>query len=271
MASDRAKGTFNLGKAFIERQRLLSSELEIPLAFTTHPTTIGDGSEANWQRMLGSFLPARYAVGPIFALDAVGGTSEQVDLAIYDRQYSPLWFEISGKRFVPVESVYAVLEVKQTINKTNLDYAGKKAASVRALHRTSGRIEDIHGLQVGPAPERRPILGGIVALRSTWAGGLQSTTAASGIRTLKGNKHLDLGIALTDTAFDHTPSPCSDMLIPGLTFSRPGTQLIYFVLHLFRRLQAIGTAMAVDLDVYERALDEVDPDLVDDDGSEPRT
>lgn len=258
MENDSAQAKFDLGKAFIERQRLLSSELEIPLAFTTHPTTIGDGSEANWQRMLSSFLPARYAVGPIFALDAVGGRSEQVDLAIYDRQYSPLWFEISGKRFVPVESVYAVFEVKQRITKSELTYASNKVASVRVLTRTSGKVEDIYGLQQGPPPERRPILGGILALKSGWTGGLQSLTARKNLSALKGNTHLDVGIALTDVAFDHTPSPCSQMLTPGLTFSRPGTQLIYFVLHLFRRLQAIGTAMAVDLDVYERALGEVD-------------
>ena len=122
--------------------------------------------------MLRSFLPARYAVGPVFALDADGEQSEQIDLAVYDRQYSPLWFEAGGSRFVPVESIYAVIEVKQTLNLTNLRYAADEVASVRRLSRTSAKIVDIYGTHNGPLPSVRPILGGIVALRTDWASGL---------------------------------------------------------------------------------------------------
>jgi hypothetical protein len=251
---------FNLGRAFLTRQVALSRELEIPLSFTTHPTTIGDGSEANWVRMLGSFLPRRYAIGPIFALDAVGGQSEQIDLAIYDQQYSPLWFEIAGKLFVPVESVYAAFEVKPTITKAYLEYAANKVASVRELARTSEKIVDYQGVHDGARPENRPIIGGIVALNASWVGGLRGGRGTGNIQALTGSKHLDLGIALTDAAFDNVPEGCNEMLEPGLSFSKPGTQLIYFVMHLFRRLQATGTALAVDLKVYEKALDDVDPD-----------
>ena len=81
---------------------------------------------------------------------------------------------------------------------------------------------------------------------------------------MTGLKHLDLGIALTDAAFDRVPANCNGMLQPGLMFSKPGTQLIHFVMHLFRRLQATGTALAVDLNVYEKALDDVDPDVLGD-------
>ncbi len=262
----RMGGEFSLGKAFLQRQIALSRELEIPLAFTEHPTTIGDGSEANWTRMLSSFLPRRYAIGPIFALDAVGGRSEQIDLAIYDQQYSPLWFEIAGKLFVPVESVYAAFEVKQQINKAHLTYAANKVASVRKLHRTSEKIVDFHGVHPGAKPDARPIMGGILALNAAWKEGLQGEPGRENIQALTGSHHLDLGIALTDAAFDHVPLGCNEMLDPGLAFSRPGTQLIYFAMHLFRRLQATGTALAVDLHVYEKALDAVD---VDDHGTSP--
>jgi len=181
-------------------------------------------------------------------------------LAIYDRQYSPLWFEIAGKRFVPVESVYAAFEVKQTITKANLEYAAKKVASVRRLARTSGQPVDIYGVQAGARPEDRPILGGIVALNAGWVDGLPGPTGLANIQAFTGDTHLDLGVALTDAAFDNVPEGCNEMLEPGLRFSKPGTQLIYFVMHVFRRLQATGTALAVDLKVYENALDDVDPD-----------
>jgi hypothetical protein len=249
----------DLGRAYLTRQRLLSTELELPLDFTSHPTTIGDASEANWRRMLTSFLPGRYEVGPVFALDAAGAQSQQIDLAIYDRQYSPLWLQVGASRIVPAESIYAVFEVKPEVNAGYLRYAAEKAASVRSLGRTSGRIVDIYGTQPGPRPETRPILGGILALRSGWSSGLSGTTGRRNLGLHQGLGHLDLGIALEDCAFDHIPSSANlELLTPGLEFSRPGIQLIYFAMHLFRRLQAIGTALAVDLDIYEAALEAVD-------------
>ncbi|MGG7507539.1 DUF6602 domain-containing protein [Plantibacter sp. YIM 135249] len=251
--------TVDLEQAFLQRQKLLSAELEIPLEFTNHPTTIGDASEANWGRMLKSFLPGRYAIGPVFALDATGAQSEQVDLAIYDRQYSPLWFKAGTSLIVPVESIYCVIEVKQELNATTMAYAAAKVASVRALRRTSAKIVDIYGTQPGPTPDKRPILGGIVGLRTGWRDGIRSSVGTSNITKHDGQSHLDLGIALTDAAFDHTSDAANlDMLTPGLVVSNEGTQLIFFVMRLFRRLQTIGSAMAVDLDVYERALDGID-------------
>jgi hypothetical protein len=257
-----SSGSIDLRQAFLQRQKLLSAELEIPLEFTSHPTTIGDASEANWVRMLKSFLPGRYEVGPVFALDAAGAQSQQVDIAVYDRQYSPLWFESAGgTRIVPVESIYCVLEAKQEINASTLRYAADKVASVRSLTRTSARIVDIYGTQPGPNPSTRPILGGIVALRSGWVGGLASETGQANIRSIEAAGHLDLGIALTDGAFDFVSQTANlELLSRGLEFSPPGTQLIYFALHLFRRLQSIGSAMAVDLDVYEQALDSITVD-----------
>lgn len=250
-----AETKFDLKRAFLQRQKAMSAELEIPLEFTTHPTAIGDASEANWTRMLKSFLPGRYEVGPIFALDAKGGRSEQIDLAIYDRQYSPLWFEAAGNRYVPIESVYAALEVKQEINASHLRYAARKIESVRRLHRTSAPIVDIYGLQQGPAVVDRPIIGGIVALRAKWKDGVASDAGRDNIAKYTGMQHLDLGLALNNVAFDNISEPStSKLLTPGLTFSEPGIQLIYFAMRLFRRLQATGTALAVDLNVYEESL-----------------
>ena len=36
---------------------------------TSHPTTRGDQGEADWVGLIRNFLPTRYAVGPIFAVD----------------------------------------------------------------------------------------------------------------------------------------------------------------------------------------------------------
>ncbi|MCS6562301.1 MULTISPECIES: DUF6602 domain-containing protein [Curtobacterium] len=246
--------------AFVQRQRLLAAQLQLPLDFTKHPTTLGDATEANWKGMLGSFLPGRYAIGPIFAMDANGNQSDQIDLGIYDRQYSPLWLEVGSSRIVPVESVYAALEVKPEVSAATLKYAADKVASVRRLQRRSGKIVDIAGTHAGPLPANRPILGGIVALRSSWNNGFDSDAARSRLAEHTGESHLDVGLALEHTAFDNVPTTANlEMLTPGVDCSTPGTQLIFFALRLFRRLQSIGTAMAVDLDSYDRLLEDLDP------------
>ena len=61
---------------------------------------------------------------------------------------------------------------------------------------------------------------------------------------LAGARRLDIGIALDALAFDVMPDG-------SIVYSEPGTQLISFVLHLFERLQAIGTALAIEIDKYE--------------------
>lgn len=143
---------FDLAAAFQTRQELLATTLDVTAAFTAHGTTIGDVSEADWGAMLRSFLPARYGVGPIFAVDSRDRESKQIDLAVYDRQYSPLIFEAPGSnaQFVPIECVYAAFEVEQELNATYVDYAAEHIASVRRLYRMSA---DVYHLQ-GSAPAR---------------------------------------------------------------------------------------------------------------------
>ena len=47
-----------------------------------------------------------------FLVDANGSISEQIDIVVFDRQYSPFLFNQDGCKYMPAESVYAVFEVK---------------------------------------------------------------------------------------------------------------------------------------------------------------
>lgn len=57
-------------------------------------------------------------------IDSAGNQSEQIDLVIYDAQYSYLVFTQGNRKLIPAESVYAVFEVKQELNKAYIEYAG---------------------------------------------------------------------------------------------------------------------------------------------------
>ena len=87
--------------------------------------------------MLRKYLPQRDQAAKAHVVDSRGVFSEQIDVVVFDRQYSPFIFNFQNQTIVPAESVYAAFEAKQTINADQVAYAQRKVASVRRLHRTS--------------------------------------------------------------------------------------------------------------------------------------
>jgi hypothetical protein len=235
----------DLSEVFLLVQRQMLACLQVGDAFE-HPGASGAASEQRWIDLFNGYLPQRYRASPAFVVDADGRRSRQIDLAIYDNLYSPLLFPHDSGVHIAAESVYAVFEVKQTLTRQLLRDAGQKIASVRALRRTTAPI--VSGGATRAAIQPVPILGGILAVRSVWADKQFQTRIAAALNSLSGPARLDLGCVLQQAAFESRP---------GRTFhfSAPNESLIFFVLRLFERLRAQGTAPAADLMQYGRALD----------------
>ena len=81
-----------------------------------HPGTKGDASEQVWLKLLKTYLPQSYQATTAHIVDSQGMFSEQIDVVVFDRQYSPFIFHYEGQMIIPAESVYAAFEAK-TINK----------------------------------------------------------------------------------------------------------------------------------------------------------
>jgi hypothetical protein len=236
----------NLRQVFMELQSQMISRLSTDGAAIRHPTTKGDASELNWIDMLSRYLPERYQVNKAFILDYEGTLSEQIDVVIYDRQYSPFLFNQDGAIYVPSESVYAVFEVKPNLSKEVIKYAGHKAMSVRKLKRTSIKIPHAGG-QYQP---KKPfdIIAGILTLKSDWKPALGSSLL-SVCETLSNLEKIDLGCCLRCGGFN---------LRYGTTVkiqkSEKDDALIFFFLRLLERLQRLGTVAAMDISQYAKAL-----------------
>ena len=71
-----------------------------------HPVDKGDNSEENWIKWFDDYLPKRYKAAKATVVDSQGNISEQIDLALYDIQYSYLAFNQNGILYIPAESVY---------------------------------------------------------------------------------------------------------------------------------------------------------------------
>lgn len=239
--------SFNLRTAFAAKQDHMLSGLGLMPNFTEHPTTKGDATEQRWKRMLSDFLPRRYGVGSVFAIDSYGKQSQQIDVAIYDRHYSPLFFEQDDLTFVPVESIYAIFEAKQELSKDYVDYAREKVASVRSLRRTSIGIRHAGGTYPPQKPDNKPILGGILATQASWTD-IRGRAARQALLTGGPTDRLDFAIAVRDGAAERVEDE--------LVFAPSNQQLIWFAMQLYKRLSALGTALALDLDAYGHYIEE---------------
>ena len=229
----------NLQKQMIAK---LSANREILL----HPGTKGDSTELNWMKMLAVYLPKRYKVDKAFVLDSNGDLSEQIDLVIYDQQYSPFLFNQDGALYIPAESVYAVFEIKQTMNRKTILYAGDKAQSVRRLKRTTSSIPHAGG--VFKPKEHFEIVAGILCLESDLSPPF-GAAFKNALKSLDVSQRINLGCVLKRGGFEITYG--KSIVIKK---SDDYDALIFFFLRLLTSLQRLGTVPAMDISKYEKVL-----------------
>ena len=218
--------------------------------FISHPGTKGDVTENNWLFWMRKFLPKRYMVDKAFIIDSDGNVSDQIDIVIYDQQYSPIVFKQNGALYITAESVYAVFEVKQELNKANIEYASEKIASVRKLRRTSAPITYSTGVK--PAKPLHKIIGGILTTHTSWNSPIDSVLNLH-LKGLESNNTIDLICCLKDSSF------CVEYLEDKITLHKNTKDevLIYVFLELLLMLQKIGTVPAIDLLQYAKAIDSI--------------
>ena len=230
---------------FLDLQDELEASLGLSRRNVTHPTAKGDATELRWVTTLQSYLPLRYKAEKAFVVDHEGSVSDQIDVVVFDRQYCPFLMNHNGTLYVPAESVYAVLEVKQELSRENVLYAGQKAASVRALKRTNAPVVHAGGRINDPKPPFR-ILSGLLTLDSSWQGDI-SVNLQRVIGELGAERHLDLGCCIRHGSFEALEGE-------SVKLTAPDTSLVFFILRFLQRLQALGTVPAIELDAYLRQI-----------------
>lgn len=231
---------------FGELHTLIESKLQAARRAFSHPTAKGDASESAWLDLLGTYLPARYSVAKAFAVDHKGTFSQQLDVVIYDRQYSPFIFTHEGQNIIPAESIYAVFEAKQDISAQLVKYAHEKIASVRALERTSLPIPTANGEAQARPP--KPILGGFLSLESTWSPPLGDALVTNLGGTDYAGGRLDLGCIASHGIFVRDGD--------GHVIRPKGKPATAFLLELVAQLQTLATVPMIDIRSYAKWLED---------------
>jgi hypothetical protein len=209
-----------------------------------HPGTKGDASESVWLELLQTYLPMRYQAQTAHVVDSKGAFSQQMDVVVFDRQYSPFIFRFQGQIIIPAESVYAVFEAKQAINAAQVEYAREKVASVRRLHRTSLPIPHAGGTY--PAKPLPKILGGLLTFESDWNPGL-GQPLLDALAADPEEERLDLGCVAAHGLFSCDDTGCHSIGPIG----KPATA---FLFELIARLQMSATVPMIDVRAYSRWL-----------------
>lgn len=263
----------NIADLFGGLQKQMVAQLNTNRKFILHSGSKGDSLENVWIDWLRKYLPNRYCVDKAIIIDSNGDLSHQLDLVIYDQQYTPFVFTQNGIHYIPAEGVYAVFEVKPDFQgrvdeKNFFEYAGHKIESVRKLKRTSVNIINA-GIDVKARPLTK-ILGGILASTNSYTHS-NNNTIESHLKNLKELKTIEMGCAVDYGSFyvnytgqeDTANTNFEERFLnyykkrtfASITFSAKENSLVTFFLQLTRYLQqSIGTVAAIDLNAYATAV-----------------
>ncbi|PZV77552.1 hypothetical protein CLV31_12020 [Algoriphagus aquaeductus] len=273
----------SLKQLFSGLQNQMSAQLSTNRDFILHPGSKGDSLEDTWIEWLRKYLPNRYCIDKAIVIDSTGQLSDQIDLVIYDQQYTPFVLTQNGIHYIPAEGVYAIFEVKPDLKGSitsgkdsisYIEYAGKKIESVRRLKRTTTSIID-RGKKYDPRPLTK-ILGGILTSTNSFK---KTETVENHLKNLIGFQSIDMGCAVDYGAFfvdyvgdeDVNTTNYEQRIndyyhtrtIENIEFSKADVSLVSFFFQLLRYLQqSIGTVAAIDLGEYSRAINfKIDEEL----------
>ena len=96
----------------------------------------GSSRENILREYIKQLLPQKFAVGNGIITDVNGTQSKQQDFLVYDAFNSPIFLHMESSCIIPVESVYATVEVKSTLTKETLKQSIENIRSVKQLEIT---------------------------------------------------------------------------------------------------------------------------------------
>ncbi|HST81596.1 MAG TPA: DUF6602 domain-containing protein [Kineosporiaceae bacterium] len=113
--------------------RRLQAEVDGFNSLIEHAGERGRENELALARILQVLMPSAYTVGTGLLIDSQDAASKQCDLVLTDQTEQPRLLAQTNELLHPIETVRAVIEVKSTLDKGEIQDAAEKKASVEAL------------------------------------------------------------------------------------------------------------------------------------------
>lgn len=115
----------------------MRADFESARVTLTHPGQKGTAFEGAVKTFFRKYLPDRLGIASGQVVDSNGAISKQLDVIIYDKDKAPILYDSNEVQIVPVECVYAVVEVKARLDVSDLDSIYKNMMSVKSLKKTA--------------------------------------------------------------------------------------------------------------------------------------
>lgn len=115
----------------------IAEKMKIDFEYLTkqikHPELKGRARENVMKDFLKTYLPPALGVESGEIISSNGNVSKQLDIVIFDKSRSPILIRKDEVHVFPVESVYAVIEVKSNLNSHELEDCIEKIESVKKM------------------------------------------------------------------------------------------------------------------------------------------
>lgn len=125
----------NIEEVFEEVSTQMRSDFEKSRSALSHAGLKGSSNEEIVKAFLKQYLPKNLEMSTGLAVDSKGGVSRQIDIIIHDAAKTPIFFQSAETRVIPIECIYAVIEVKAFLDKAELDKSFQNMKSVKSLEK----------------------------------------------------------------------------------------------------------------------------------------
>lgn len=86
---------------------------QLNIKVDNHPLTAGYNREKIWLDLFRQIIPMKLAIKQgVFLIDSKRNVSKEVDIAVFDEQYTPYIFNYLNIHFIPIEAVAIVIQCK---------------------------------------------------------------------------------------------------------------------------------------------------------------
>jgi len=92
--------------------QMMVEEMDI---VSQHNGLTGNYREEMWIKFFRSIIPQKFSLAQgVMIIDSTGNVSKEVDIAVFDEQYTPYVFQYNTLKFIPIEAVVIAIECKST-------------------------------------------------------------------------------------------------------------------------------------------------------------
>lgn len=89
---------------------MMINQLEL---MSVHGNLTGNFRERMWLDFFRLIVPQKYSLAQgVIVIDSHGNESKEVDIAVFDEQYTPYVFQYDSLKFIPIEAVLIVISCK---------------------------------------------------------------------------------------------------------------------------------------------------------------